>query len=181
MTVIYNPNTGIIAKIIFKIEIKKKISSLKATIVVLQSVLSAHLSFWFVLRWETETPSSLPEWVTKISPYWRTRWARNCDCNGARRGAMMWHCSFWSLGNEHGLDYSSWHIDRLKSLLTCAWRATNPDHRAAENISNTRSITWGVFGGINGFAENVSWAYTYQPDQQESIRTAQIESYSVIC
>lgn len=38
MTVIYNPYTGIIAKIIFKIEIKKKIRSLKATIVVLQSV-----------------------------------------------------------------------------------------------------------------------------------------------
>lgn len=58
MTVIYNPNTGIIAKIIFKIEIKNKIRSLKATIVVLQSVLSAHLSFWFVLRWVTEAPSS---------------------------------------------------------------------------------------------------------------------------
>lgn len=53
MTIIYNPNIGIIAKIIFKIEIKKKKkrkSSFKATIVVLQSVSSAHLSFWFVLR-----------------------------------------------------------------------------------------------------------------------------------
>lgn len=42
MTVIYNPNIGIVAKIIFKIETKKKIRSFK---VVLQSVLSAPLSF----------------------------------------------------------------------------------------------------------------------------------------
>lgn len=36
MTIIYNPSTGFIAKIIFKIEIKKINKSLKATIVVLQ-------------------------------------------------------------------------------------------------------------------------------------------------
>ncbi len=91
MTVIYNPNTGIIAKIIFKIEIKKKIRSLKATIVVLQSVLSAHLSFWFVLRWETEAPSSLPEWLTKKSLLMQEKWAGSCECNGVRRVVLTWH------------------------------------------------------------------------------------------
>lgn len=36
MTVIYNPNTGVtIAKIIFKIEIKKEKKSFKATVIVL--------------------------------------------------------------------------------------------------------------------------------------------------
>ncbi len=60
MTVIYNPNTGIIAKIIFKIEIKKKkIRSLKAT-VVCSSVSFVSTPFLLVCI-VTESPSLLPE------------------------------------------------------------------------------------------------------------------------
>lgn len=82
-------------------KLRKKIRSLKATTVVFQSVLSAHLPFWFVLRWVTEAPSSLAGWITKISPYWHKRWAGSCECNGARRvSTKVTILSSWSLGSE---------------------------------------------------------------------------------
>lgn len=179
MTVIYNPNTGIIAKIIFKIEIKKKNKEFESN--------NSCSSVSFVSTPFPLVCIALSDWISLITPWmshknisvlthemsWKLRMRRSKE--GSTDVTLR---GFRSSGNERGLDYSSWHIDRLKSLLTCVWRATNLDHWAAKNLSNRRRITGGVFDRISSVAETVGQAYIYQPDKQES---SQIKSYLVIC
>lgn len=104
MTVIYNTNTGIITKIIFKIEIKflkKKESN--------NSCLIGFVSTPFPLICIT-----LSDWNSLITPWMNhknksvpMRWAGSGECSGARRAVLMWHFAISEVGViSIGLDYN---------------------------------------------------------------------------
>lgn len=136
MTIIYNPSTGFIAKIIFKIEIKKINKSLKATIVVLQSsVLSAHLSFWFVLCWVTEAPLLSPnEWQKYLltqEESWRL-WMQRSE-----REVLQWHLEVFGVW-VMSTDWTNLNGTMTDSnLYWLVWRATNRNHWALKAFTKT--------------------------------------------
>lgn len=92
MTVIYKPNTGIIAKVTFKIEIRKnhKESNNNSSLV---CFVCDTFTSGFVFHWATETPSSLP--VTKSRKISRDELEVVNETEQRERAVLMWHFAVW--------------------------------------------------------------------------------------
>lgn len=138
MTVIYNPNIGIITKIIIisRYKLRKK-RSFKATIVVLQSVFFS-------------TPFHHHS-LNESQRYLCTDARDELEvANAAEQGeeVLKWHFEVfgvcvmsvsWTILNGTLTDWN------LYWLCVCVWRTTNLGHWAAENVSNRCPNTRGEF------------------------------------
>lgn len=107
MTAIYNPTTGIIAKVTFEIEIRKMMEEINNSSLV--CFVSTPFTFGLVFHRATDTPSSLPARIAKNT----SRWAGSGEWGeSSERAVPMGH--FSSLVNERGRAglLFSWHISQ---------------------------------------------------------------------
>lgn len=114
MTAIYNPTTGIIAKVTFEIEIRKMMEEINNSSLV--CFVSTPFTFGLVFHWATDTPSSLPARIAKNT----SRWAESGEWGeSSERVVPMGH--FSSLVNERGLGcYFHGTFHSLRSEVTRA-------------------------------------------------------------
>lgn len=123
MTVIYNPNTGIIAKIIFKIETKKKIRSFESN--------NSCSSVSFVSTPFLLVRIALSDWSSLITPWMNHRniSVPTREMNATEKGGQYWRDTLQFFGVRvmsvgwtilHGTS-TDWNLDRLACGELRSW------------------------------------------------------------